>query len=722
MTLFDFFRLVYRNINWLIFLPLVMSATVFLLSINEPKEYKSNALIYTGLASGYNIESGSADKVDYRQVNSAYDNMLIIIDSRFTLEEVGLRLLALNLSQPEPNENLGKLGFELLMEVFPMDKREKVIVVNDSEKTYENLLQLFRKGDPIIGKLIKGTGSYSVEKLKTVSVKRIKSSDMIELSYSSYDPGICRNTLSVLLDVFIDRFREMKQSETGSVIAYFEQELRKAKLNLELAEDELTAFKVKSRVINYGEETKALAIKKQDALSEYAQLKMNLKATEAALKELESKLEIRKEQLENNISIVEYKKTLLSITKEIALLESNHMSDSVIAESLNEQLNMKNMIRDKMAQIVKTASTPEGIPGNQLITDWLNNLIQYNRDLVSVQLYKKRLQEIDQQYDNFTPMGSTIDRMERQISVYEREYLEVLHGLNQSRLREHNIQLTSDLDIMDKPSYPIQPEASKRLLLVIAAGLAGFFGTLVFIIIIELLDGTLKKPDNVTKQTGLEVAGAIPVIDEKFQLEHADLLQRLAGLIVTKMTMAKYFSKRNNQELIVTFSINKEEGKGTVNQIIFDEFKQSGEKVLWIKPIRENEIHNEDVILYNPDQRFKGIKTIQDLVVDKDISAYRYILLEIPPLNEGKIPVHVVESADLSLVIARADRAWSTAHTTLINDYSGISGKKPLMILNGVKLHFLDQILSEVPIKRSTVVNKIRSIIKREFSSNFKKN
>ncbi len=726
MTLFDFFRLIYRNLGLLYIVPIIMGATIFLLTMNEPKTYKSSALVYTGLASGYNIESGAGDKVDYHSVNAAYDNLMSLIDSRFTLEEVGLRLLALNLTQKKPGLILGEKAFKLLEEVVPLDMRQDFVVDDNAEKTYQNLQLLFNEGHPLIDQLIKGNSSYSVEKLRSVSVKRIKSSDMIELTYESYDPGLCRNTLSLLLDVFTTRFKGVKESETGNVIAYFEHELTKVKGNLEAAENKLTDYKVKSRVINYSEETKALAIKKQNALEEYALRKMNLKETEAALNELEEKLQLHKEQLKNNQSLIESKNNLSKITTEIAFLETNHAADSLIVIKYIQQENIKSQLENRMSHMINMTATPEGISANQMISDWLDNLIQYNRDLVGVTLFKNRLKDIDTQYDNFTPMGSTIDRLERQISIYEREYLEVLHGLNLSKLRQQNIELTSDLKIMDKPSFPLDPEASKRVLFVVAGLFIGFAGTLSFLVAIDLLDLTLRKPENAKKKTGLEVVGAIPVINKETEQKYSSLVPRLTGLITSRITMEKYFSKATKQELIITLSVSKGEGKSTVTHLLFEEFLAAGVEALWIRPEPETaELEPEDerphVIRYKPDRKFKSLGSIQELTGDRDLSTYRYIFMEIPPLNEGMIPIHIIEKSNISLIIARSDKGWLTAHKTLVSDYGKLAGKEPMMILNGVKLFHLDQILGEVPLVRSKFIKWVRSVVRFELSkSSFK--
>ena len=242
MTLFDFLRLIYRNLKILILVPVLMAGSVFFLTGSLPKEYASESIIYTGIASGYNIESGEGDKVDYHATNNAFDNLLTIIKSRHTLEEVGLKLLAQHLHEPLENGRLDEETTYLLSRKFSNERQEKY-VGEDQVQTFDILKAKYNEGDGLLTELVrKQTTPYSVKTLRSVNAKRHKSSDMLVLHYTSSDPWICQQTLVFLIEVFSRRYKEVKEAETGNVVAYFETELSKTKDKLNNAEDRLTEF------------------------------------------------------------------------------------------------------------------------------------------------------------------------------------------------------------------------------------------------------------------------------------------------------------------------------------------------------------------------------------------------------------------------------------------------------------------------------------------------
>ena len=92
MNLLQFIRILLKNIVILFVVPIIMSILVFYLTRNESKLYTSETIIYTGIASGYNIESKGGDKVDFFATNNAFDNLINMIKSRETLEKVGINI------------------------------------------------------------------------------------------------------------------------------------------------------------------------------------------------------------------------------------------------------------------------------------------------------------------------------------------------------------------------------------------------------------------------------------------------------------------------------------------------------------------------------------------------------------------------------------------------------------------------------------------------------
>ena len=384
-------------------------------------------------------------------------------------------------------------------------------------------------------------------------------------------------------------------------------------------------------MINYGEQTKAIAIKKENAMEEYSNKKMKLKATEAALGDIESKLSIRDKLLAKNSELLNEKNQLVKLTAELVQLETQNEADSLIVQKNNEVTAVRENIQQKVEEIFQFSNTKEGLPSRQLLTEWLDNIIQLNKERVYVDLYSDRLADLDAEYDRFAPMGSTMARLEREINVFEREYLEILHGLNMSKLRQQNIEMSSNLEVVDWPLQATDPLPSKRMLLLIVSFVFGLIAPLSIIIATDLLDNTLKNPSKAESITGLEVAGALPVLNEKFHEDYSDLLPKLAGQLVSNLDL-----EEGGNRLITVFSALPCEGKSTVSDLLFKELKKRGSRVMLIKPASEN-TSEDDVFSYTEFRQSR--ETIQELIGES--VDYTYKILELPAFSEGFIPTEI---------------------------------------------------------------------------------
>ena len=129
--------------------------------------------------------------------------------------------------------------------------------------------------------------------LGKIGVRRISNSDLVEIDYSSEDPGICQNTLVILSEVFVASYAEMKVNQSDAVVKYFNQQLVISSKRLSDAEDELLEFNRSNNIINYYEQTKHIASQKEHFEMEYQTVQMNYEATKSVIQVLESKMSSR---------------------------------------------------------------------------------------------------------------------------------------------------------------------------------------------------------------------------------------------------------------------------------------------------------------------------------------------------------------------------------------------------------------------------------------------
>lgn len=253
-------RFLYRIKWWLILAPTVVALAVFFKMGAQPRNYKSMTTVYTGIVSGYDITTTEGTRQDWNIINNAMDNLINIILSQSTLKNVSMRLYAQGLTHLDPdndNQYLTARTSRYLLNRTPKEVMDLVDRTSE-EKTLENLRR-FEEADHdnhVYGMFHWNPPYYSYQALSQIKVKRVTSSDMLEISYENDDPYIVYNTLVILNDEFVKQYRDLRFGETNNVIAYFESELARVGKNLRELEDSLRDYNVEHKVINYDEQTK----------------------------------------------------------------------------------------------------------------------------------------------------------------------------------------------------------------------------------------------------------------------------------------------------------------------------------------------------------------------------------------------------------------------------------------------------------------------------------
>ncbi len=137
-------RFVWRIRYWLIIGPLLVALFVYFKMGQRPSRYTATSTIYTGIVSGYDINTvAGTTHQDWNIINNAMDNLMNIITSEATLHDVAMRLYAQDLvhgEEEEDNSYILASNYRSLMRRTPPDVKALIDRKSDSV-TLHNLLE-----------------------------------------------------------------------------------------------------------------------------------------------------------------------------------------------------------------------------------------------------------------------------------------------------------------------------------------------------------------------------------------------------------------------------------------------------------------------------------------------------------------------------------------------------------------------------------------------------
>lgn len=688
MSFLHFINLLIKNIKWLLLIPLVLVFSIYYFTRNEKKIYSSETVVYTGIASGYNLSGNN--KADFFATSNAFDNLLSIINSRETKQQVAIQLLSTHLLLKKHDPAFLSWGaYDELIKLLPDRVREKLVKPILTETVDAVNLYMQASDTNLIYKLINSDNPYySVNSLQNIKSTRISSSDLIKVSYETNDAAICKHTLEILIETFIKKHKLLREGQTDSVIAYFEKETHNSFKKLDSVEQLYLDFNKQNDIINYNEQTKAVAGEKENLDALNHTLEMERMANSSTLAKVNENIKGRIYQSLYGPEIMNEREKLSDIYNKIALsevIEKNNNSsvqkkylDSLRNVSLAYEANLKKSLDKLYAQ----SNTPNGIPIRTVLDEWLKATLASEQSKARLSVMDKRKKELTEQYKKFAPLGATLKKMERQISVSEQAYLELLHGLNQARLTQQNNELTSKLTIVDPPYLPIKPNTSKRKVMILVGFLAGFIVVLSIILTNTLLNKTLLEPQRAKKIIGLPIFGIYPLLKSsaRFLLKaKTRLLQQLLSQI----------SDLDKKSVVGITSIQHGEGKSTIATVL------------------ETGLHEQNIPCkkdsWKPGYQSDGKPGI--------------LLLELPPLEDLVMTKGLLLEMTHVIIVCRANRVWGKMDNELVEVLQKVVPLHPLPILNGVDTDFAEEYIGEVAKKRTGIRALIKRVVKFEFGN-----
>ena len=686
-------RFIYRIRHQLVFGTLIITALVAYFSQFLEKKYTVTTSIYTGITSNTGLDDET--RPDWQAVNNTYDNLVNLTKSRGTLENVSLKLLALNLMHGDPeidNLYITANNYKKLIASVP----EEILLLVDTtslDKTV-NLFKEYKYSDSrnYLHELFNGSSAfYSYNALSSIIIRRQGNSDLIEIAYTSTDPGITWNTVKLVSEELKYSYNNLRYQTANDIVKYYEEELKKLRVQLNKQENELTDYNVKNSVINYIEQTKAIAHSFADFENRYEETRRNYESSSSIIKNLEQYMDIRTKLVKSNEEFINPLAEVSRISGKITEIET-FTSDEMLSKD-QELVKYREELRDaekKIGLITNNINSykesKEGLAIEGLVQEWLNQTLIQAKAQADLKVLNERKNDFADQYKNYSPIGTRINQQEREIHVTEQSYLEVLHALNMAKMKQKNLQLTSsNLNTISDASYPLFSDKGKRFLLVVAA----FIGSIIFIIglnlVIELLDRTLRDAERARRLTGMNILGAFT--GRNSQLKYRGFVKTCnrisAAYACNRLTP---YIKKGDTLCINILSLEEKEGKTFISRYFQESWEELGFNVKYLRVGQDIPI---DASLFMAEHIDKHIQ----LESRPDI-----LIVEYPSIQQYGVPSHLLGSSQVNLLVANACRVWKNSDTELVKYLRDITeGTALYLYLNNATREAVEDFTGQLP-------------------------
>lgn len=724
MTIKLFFQLLRRNFLLILAGGILAASAAWWLVSKQKQEFTSEATVSTGIISAVNIKNtGDGSSVDRDYAQNELENLISLATAHQTRETLGTRLLARYLYMKQADVQwIHPDEFDFLhKEVFTDELR--ALRDTSFDATLNNLIN--KRNAPnknIVQDIIYSDETYfGIEYLeKKLRTYRRGGSDLLQFTYSSSDRQICRQTLNELLDLFMLKHASLKKSQSTEVASYFEKATKQSAESLKASEAKLLAFRVQNNIINYNEQTRTIAIRKEDLDELKFKENMSLEGTRASRDRVET-------ELGNSNALSSINQGMLSLRKELNQVSIQLDKMDIAGEATSEVVdptkrlaleNQRESLKKDMSQYARDAynfeQSPTGMQKQKLLDEWLTTIVNEEQSQAKLDVIDQRQQEFAGIYSKYAPWGSQLTELQRAIDLAEEEYLENLHSYNQALLNKQHTLMASKLEIIDAPYLPIAKPDYKRFLFLILGFGGGSFMVFASLLALAFLDETLQNPEIVKQKTGLDVATILPnlLLDNK-KSSKREAARRQAMALLLQQIKVETLQKDRQPKLILVSSTRQQEGKSWVSQQIAEFLRAENSQVLYLYPVEGGVLpssNTKDNVGYELSSRMLDAERIEDLDIFGDSGMYlerfNYVIMEVPALLTGKYPLSMLRQFDLSLLVCRANRNWEAADQQALTTLERAVRCPTRVVLNGPHLDVIMDFMGELSVDNTIPILK----------------
>lgn len=451
---------------------------------------------------------------------------------------------------------------------------------------------------------------------KKLTVATIRGADILTVSYKDKNPKIAADVVKTMMDFYIDNNQKVNRLEAVSVRQFIERKLPHSDKNMRKAAVELSKFKEDNKIVNLEEEAKSAVTVMAGLESQIDQAQSEFLKATAKSKAFENELRMNPQQalaastLSQSSAVQEALKEYKQTERLLAIEQNRYVETSeFIVRLKSNKATMKGLL-DKQIQQVLGGEKPLANQALQigevkpkLIEEFIKVDVERQGLAQRVTILSNALAGYKERVKVLPKLEKEKRQLERRLQESEADYEELQKKLQQIRITEN--QQVGNARIVQRPSVPEEPVASRKSLLLVSGSLLGTLLAIVAAMLLEAQDKSVKTIEEARELFGFTLLGVIPFHRKpeknprrnSWWLKSAEQdLELSAGQIVVRDTPhtsssaayrmlqanLRFLSSDKELKVIVVSSSLPQEGKSTVSANLAVAIAQLGRKVLLV--------------------------------------------------------------------------------------------------------------------------------------------
>ncbi|PJJ79069.1 GumC family protein [Mucilaginibacter auburnensis] len=505
MDLKSFLRVLRKHKFTIVIVPVIAVIITYFLVRNQADSYLSQAKIATGIVDQTQKGLGDFVGMQESEINQEFANLIEMMRSKRMLDQVGYKLMIHDLTNASPFRQQSKL-----VETLNNDAKKHAVEVYTEMYKKRQALSSFNPDQDGLIKLMSSMKYDDKSLLDKIQVYRLQNSDYISVQFDSENPELSAIVVNTLCTEFISYYGELVKTNQQRSVDFLFKLLQIKRDTLDAHMLALKNYKTRNHVLNLNEKAKSLYGQMADFETRREEAERNIRATKATMDSIDGNFDPRfRRYSESN---------KLGVTQDVISAQSqlHAANDAYVQSGFNpiyqrKADSLKNVVSRNLGSlsdkyVTSPLSTKQDLVDQRMSLQMQNDIAKNSTGSIN-----KELVRLNTKFDELVPHEAAVQALERAIDIAGQEYLEILQKYNQASLES---SFTTKLRLLEV-AEPGQAQPSKKMLLVIMAGIASFIACIAVLFLLFFFDNTVKNARELANRSKAPVLGNLNKLSER---------------------------------------------------------------------------------------------------------------------------------------------------------------------------------------------------------------
>jgi polysaccharide biosynthesis transport protein len=502
MDLLVLAKVLWRKLWIILTIPVIAGLAAFLFTMDTEDVYVSTAQIATGFT--LNDVQITDEKFNMRDAEVKFNNLLNSMNSGLSANLTSYRLLLHDLDEKlvpfhRPDKS-----------IYNFTQKENELVKKMVKRKLDSLSPL-ATSDPefeMIRKYLEAY-RYSYNDLKeNLVIDRVQNTDFIQVDYSSDKAALSAYAANAFVDEFIRYHQSLKTERTGESVDFLKQVADNKKAELDGKLELQKSFRSTNQI--YGEGEGSIRLSQLSALETERDIaRRNIHKWNLTIQRLQDDIKrVGAPVVTNN------NQKLLDLRSKINRMNERFITGGQTDKKLLDSLNI---LRDQFTalndqSVRQGASIPNGLTVADLQMKLKDAEIELEVEQSNLSLIESKISNVQYSVSGSASKEAKLAAIQREVDLASQEYVAAVEKYNQAK---NKMLGNNTLRQVLVAVPPVNPENSKRLLIIGLAAFSSMAICLFVIVALELMDGAVRTADRFKRMVGLPLIGVINFIDSR---------------------------------------------------------------------------------------------------------------------------------------------------------------------------------------------------------------